>query len=400
MRPVHAVILVCLLLFLPGYSSAQRGSLLHEGVERTYLLHLPPAYDGRSPYPLVIAMHGGFGSAENLQRMSRLSEAADTLNFVVVYPEGVAAAFGIRTWNAGGCCGPAVRNNVDDVGFIAALIDTLKASLNLDLRRVYATGMSNGGMMAYRLACELSDRIAAIAPVAATLAAERCEPARPVPIIHFHSFLDENVPYQGGVGSGVSGFYNPPLDSVFAVWAELNACEVGPDTLRNDADLLWLQWSACQDSAELQLYLTHDGGHSWPGGRKVARPGADPPSQVIDANALMWDFFQAHTLGLPTSVGRRAQPEAFELQQNFPNPFNPTTVIRFRLAETASVNLAVYDLKGRVVTILLEGLLPAGSHAVTWDGRTGRGEAVAAGVYFYRLQAGVRSLTRKLVLLR
>jgi len=168
-----------LLLLITSQLSAQFDGFPWDGIDRTYLVHLPTAYDEAGNFPLVIAMHGGFGNAHNLQNQSQLSVTADDENFIVVYPEGVqGGVFDIRTWNAGRCCGFASTSDVDDVGFINALIDTLLANYSIDMNRVYATGMSNGGFMSYRLACEISDRIAAIAPVAASMSADVCDPIR------------------------------------------------------------------------------------------------------------------------------------------------------------------------------------------------------------------------------
>jgi polyhydroxybutyrate depolymerase len=385
----------------PLFSQTQ--TLHHDGRDRTYLVHLPAGYNPNSSNSLIIAMHGGFGSALNLQRTSELSEKSDEAGFIVVYPEGVASLLGIRTWNAGGCCGFAVDNEIDDVGFISSLIDTLSADFNIDPARIYATGLSNGGMMAYRLACELPDRIAAIAPVAATMAADLCEPSSSIPIIHFHSFLDENVPLHGGSGTGVSSFDHPSLDSVFAVWSRLNGCETEKDTVQNDDALVLVKWQGCSENAELQLYITRDGGHSWPGGKRALNQTADPTSEVIIANDLMWEFFQVHPLPLPSRVQSddvEGLPRTFVLQQNYPNPFNPSTRIDFTISASERVRLHVYDLLGNTVKRLVDRNLPAGTHSIFWNGTDEKAAHVSAGVYFYRLTVGQAFQTRKLLLIR
>jgi len=174
---------------------SQFQSLTWDRTDRTYLVHLPAGYDGTVELPLVIAMHGGTGNAVNIENQSQLSVKANQENFIVVYPEGVSRPVtNIRTWNAGWCCGFASSSEADDVGFINALLDTLIKNYSVDNNRIYATGMSNGGFMSYRLACELSYRIAAIAPVAATMSMTSCNPDRPVPVMDIHSFLDEAVP--------------------------------------------------------------------------------------------------------------------------------------------------------------------------------------------------------------
>ena len=174
---LNLFISVTIAFFTYSISFAQYDSIHFDGYNRTYLLHLPSGYSGMDSIPLVIAMHGGFGSADNLQNQSQLSIKADAENFIVVYPEGVkGGVLNIRTWNAGWCCGFASLLKINDVGFIDALLDTLINQYSIDTNRIYATGMSNGGFMSYRLACELSDRIAAIAPVASSMSLTSCVP--------------------------------------------------------------------------------------------------------------------------------------------------------------------------------------------------------------------------------
>lgn len=273
-----------------------QGSITVDGRERKYLLNLPPDYYEGSEFSLVIAMHGGGGSAEQFESTCLLTDKANTAGFIVVYPDGVESTgpLGIRTWNAGACCGYAKNNGVDDVTFISSLIDKLLASYAIDSKKVYATGHSNGGMMSYRLGCELSEKIAAIAPNGSTMVVSQpCEPSRAVPVLHMHSVLDEHVPYNGGMGSGISNTYNPPLDSVFGVWASRNRCSA-PEITNHDGYQL-TQWTDCSDAVSIYYYLTDDGGHSWPGGLPGSANG-DPAAESINANDLLWDFFQSHQL--------------------------------------------------------------------------------------------------------
>ncbi len=281
-------------LFMGLSSFGQYDSIPFDGLNRTFLLRLPPSYDGSIEMPLVIAMHGGFGSADNLENQSLLTQKGEAENFIVVYPEGVASILNIRTWNAGGCCGFAANTNVDDVGFINALIDTLLADYAIDEQRIYATGMSNGGFMSYRLACELSDRIAAIAPVACSMLLEDCEPLRPVPVIHFHSLQDSSIPYLGGEGDGPSSHHNPPQDSVMNVWASKDGCTILNEVVADNDEYTFTRWRDCECLTEVHHYITSDGGHSWPGG--TATFLGDPVSEYINANDLMWNFFTNHSL--------------------------------------------------------------------------------------------------------
>lgn len=299
---MQKLILLISLFFVLNVSYAQYDSIPFGGYDRTFLVHLPTGYTGTTDLPLIIAMHGGFGNAYNMQNQSQLSVKADAENFIVVYPEGLeGGGLGISSWNAGWCCGWASNNNIDDVGFINALLDTLIVQYSIDTSRIYATGMSNGGFMAYRLACELSDRIAAIAPVAASMSMTTCTPQRPVPIISFHSYLDTNVPYDGGVGSGTSGHYNSPQDSILNAWSAMNACSTTNDTVINNSQFLHRKWSNCDCETEIEQYVTQDGGHSWPGGNQTVF--GDPVSNFINANDLMWPFFQQYSLDCdPLSV--------------------------------------------------------------------------------------------------
>lgn len=268
---------------------AQDYDTLYYNRDRFYLTHLPESYQEDTLYSLVIALHGGLGSGSQLEGQSLLSEKADEAGFIVVYPDGFKSILGIRTWNGGACCGGAVNNDIDDVGFINKLIDVLMEDYSIDSNRIYATGISNGGFMSYRLACELSDRIAGIAPVAATMNTI-CEPENPVGVIHFQSELDESIPYQGGVGDGLSDHYNPPYDSVMNAWASHNNC-LQIDTVQDDSNYLQVKWSDCDCDQEQNYYLTTDGGHSWHGGASTF--GGDASSS-LSANDLMWNFFLTH----------------------------------------------------------------------------------------------------------
>lgn len=270
-----------------------------DGRARTFLINLPPDYYESSGYPLVIALHGGGGSGSQFETSSGLTTKANASKFIVVYPDGVEnpGALKYRTWNAGGCCAYAAEANVDDVKFLGQLVDRLIARYKINPKKVYATGHSNGGMMSYRLACELSGKFAAIAPNGCTMVVNQsCMPARAVPILHMHSAQDHHVPYQGGIGtSGPSDHYNPPLDSVFAVWSARNSCGVTSQVIVNDSKYRFTKWSSCAAGSEIQYYLTTDGGHAWPGGLPGSVAG-DTPSVYISANDLLWEFFQRFSL--------------------------------------------------------------------------------------------------------
>ena len=248
---------------------------------------MPPSYSEGNETALIIALHGGVGSAKNIEEQSGLAEFSDEKGFILCSPNGIN-----RTWNAGWCCGKAVEKEIDDVGFIKKLIQEIKADYNIDDQRVFVTGMSNGAMMSYRLACELSSEIAAIAPVAGGMVYRHCDPTNPVSIIHFHSYEDSNIPYLGGVGDGISDHYNAPLDSIFDFWSLELECLVFTEVDFN-AEIDIHMATGCVDSNEVVYYYTTDGGHSWPSGRAPTRKG-DAPSEAVNANELMWEFFMKH----------------------------------------------------------------------------------------------------------
>ncbi len=334
-------------LFIPTLSFGQYDSIQFGGYNRTYLLHLPAGYSGTDSLPLVIAMHGGFGSSYNIQNQSQLSIKADAENFIVVYPEGVKGGFlNASSWNAGWCCGFASSSNIDDLGFIGALLDTLIKRYTIDTNRIYATGMSNGGFMSYRLACELSGRIAAIAPVAASMSMNTCDPVRPVPIISFHSYLDTHVPYSGGIGEGPSNHYNPPQDSVLNAWANKNACAVSNDTIINNAQYTFIKWSICECGSEILQFITHDGGHSWPGG--VQTPTGDPTSDYINATDSMWVFFQQHPLRCDTLTAINEPGFNSDQVPFFPNPTRGK--LQIPLEKTfQKIDISVFTLTGQKI---------------------------------------------------
>ncbi len=280
-------------------------SITVDGRTRTFLVNLPPNYYLTSGFSLVIAMHGGGGDAYQFERTSLLTDKANAAKFIVVYPEGVKSnkLLHARTWNAGECCDYAVDHNINDVKFIGILIDTLLADYKINRRKVYATGHSNGGMMSYRLASEIPEKIAAIAANGCTMVTTQpCNPSRPVPVLHMHSVLDKNVPYTGGVGTGPgAGVDYHSVDSTLTVWAQVDACNTTPEVVRDDTAYKFTRWYDCANNVAVEYYLTQDGGHAWPGGLKGSAMG-DKPSKVINANNLLWNFFKRFQLPAGTAV--------------------------------------------------------------------------------------------------
>lgn len=301
MFPAIVVALTMTFTSAPIISGDTTRKLAVGNLERSYLVHIPPGYDGTKPMPLVLAFHGGGSNPAQMVHFSGLSEKADRAGFIVVYPAGTGRVPEALTWNAGNCCGYAQRQNIDDLGFVAALLDDLARVANVDSKRVYATGMSNGALMSYMVADKLASRIAAIAPVAGPMGTEKCQPAQPVPVIHFHGTEDAFAPYAGGVGRSSitrTNFYS--VDHTIAAWVAANGCdakpneETLPDVATDGMHVTRKIYSKGRDGAEVVLYTIHSGGHTWPGRQpKLKWLGAS--TQDISANDLMWEFFQRHS---------------------------------------------------------------------------------------------------------
>jgi len=286
---------------LTGAASVKPGdyeeTLAAGGKTRNYLLHVPPSYNAGEKMPLVIILHGGGGSAKSMAGVTGMNAKADEAGFIAVYPNGTGPLGDERllTWNAGNCCGYALENNVDDVGFIRQLIAELEKNLAVDTTRIYAAGMSNGGMMNYRLACELADKIAAIAPVAGAMGMSDCIPASPVSVIIFHGTADEHVLYEGGAPLKTIDTHpriDKPVSYAVDFWVGLNGCsrEVKKETGGN---IIKETYSGGKNGNEVILYTIVGGKHAWPGG-KPGWLGGDAPTQEISATDLMWDFFASH----------------------------------------------------------------------------------------------------------
>lgn len=272
--------------------------LTHQGRARRYLVHEPAGADPGAPLPLVLAFHGGLGCAEVQRRQSGLDAVADRAGFRVVYPDGTGPR-GRLTWNAGRCCGYAVREGVDDVGFVDRLLDALAKQVAVEPRRVYACGMSNGAMLCYRLACELSERIAAIGAVAGSMSVDGPAPARAVPVIHFHGLEDENVRFAGGVGRNqLQPLPHRPVLETIAWWVDRNRCRSEPEVVE-ESDCIVERYEPARpgNGAPVVLYKLPGGGHTWPGGLDVTRHLATGRLvNSVPASALVWEFFRRFEL--------------------------------------------------------------------------------------------------------
>lgn len=262
----------------PGNSNRK---LTVGGIEREYNLHVPASYDPATPIPLVLNFHGYTSNMEQQEFFSMMSPKADSAGFIVAYPNGLKNPNGNQSWNAGACCAYDDLER-DDVGFVNAMLDDLEGAGCIDQKRVYATGMSNGGYMSHLLGCKLADRIAAIAPVAGVLGipAAECQPARPIPVIHFHGTEDTLVLYDS-------------VPDTFAGWAERNGCTDTPKQTLLNGTAHCEAYEACDAGVSVTLCTLEGEGHCWPG-QTICPFGAATTDLIADD--AMWDLFEKTTL--------------------------------------------------------------------------------------------------------
>jgi len=253
-------------------TGTQRHFVSVGGESRSYLLYRPAGLVG--PAPLVVMLHGGFGSGEQAQRAYGWDRAADIGHFVVAYPDGRN-----RAWNTGGgCCGEPARTGVDDVAFVTAMVADIESRVRVDPRRRYVTGISNGGMLAYTLACR-TDLFAAIGPDAATRIGP-CDSPSPLSVIHLHGTADERIRFDGEPGTGVAAVDGPPVPDVIADWRAVNGC--APASSTTDAAVT-TDTATCPAGREVRLVTIDGGGHEWAGA-----------SDALNATDVIWEFFSAH----------------------------------------------------------------------------------------------------------
>lgn len=285
-----------------------------DGIERTYRRYVPSSHDGTTPHALLLGFHGLTGGPEQMAALGGFEPVAETEGFVVVSPQGTTPdTLGVSFWNTE-VNPPSERDptlNVDDVAFVIALLDELEADLCLDTTRIFSTGMSNGGMFSARLACDLADRIAAIATVTGILHPDDCAPTRAVPVLHIHGTGDPIVPFDGGESSiaGMLDVATEPTDNVIADfsltiprqvadWAAAAGCATVPTVASVTDEVELREFPDCPQGTEVDFYVVEGGGHTWPGSTMFV--GLDsavgPTTFDIDATALIVEWFERHAL--------------------------------------------------------------------------------------------------------
>jgi polyhydroxybutyrate depolymerase len=367
------LLLSALLLNLPGRLHAQTtvtGSIRHGGTVRDYRLYIPAIYTRTTePVPLLFNLHGYTSNNSQQEAYGDFRTIADTANFLVVHPNGTLDVFGIRHWNTFGPRG----SGVDDVAFISALIDSLALRYRIDPDRIYSTGMSNGGFMSYELACQLSNRIAAVGSVTGSMIASRlntCAPGRPVPVIEIHGTADNTVPYDGGTGLN---FVSIP--TLLAHWVQVNGCNptpavtAVPNTNTTDGSTAERQvWSGGRNGSVVEHYRIIGGGHTWPG--STFNTGVT--NRDINASREVWRFlrpFRLRRLTLTTPASSPAPALAL-----YPNPSGDLLTIRGGTA-LRQASVEVFSIQGQRLTVPVQALtdgslqlsivsLPAGTYFV------------------------------------
>ncbi len=271
-----------------------------DDVRRPYLVHVPPDYDPATPTPVVLVLHGAGTNDAITVRITGMNKKADEAGFIAVYPNGTGRG-PFLTWNAGARRGRLAEKLPDDVKYIASVLDDVESVINVDKKRVFATGMSNGGMMCYRLAAELSDRIAAIAPVAGTMAIDDPQPIRPVPVMHFHGMADLIVPPDGPLRSSPGFVKFKSVNETIETWCQINGCQkdpvitAEPDRAEDGTSVTRRYYGPGKNGAEVVLFEIEGGGHTWPG-RPAPLRLIGLSTRDISANDLIWEFFQKHPL--------------------------------------------------------------------------------------------------------
>lgn len=271
-----------------------------DGLARMYMVHVPKNSTDKTKLPLVLALHGGGGNIaiQADDEKYGLITKSDNAGFLLVFANGFSRNKSgmLATWNAGECCGEARDKKIDDVKFISEVLKDVSKRFNVDSKRIYAVGMSNGAMMSYRLACELSDQFSAIAAIAGTDNTLECNPSKGVSILHIHAKNDTHVLFNGGAGkdafkdkSKVTEFTS--VESTIQKWVKLNQCRLEPKKIDLGPGAYCNLYESCRDGSQVKLCVTDDGGHSWPGGKKFRIFGGERPSTKLSANDEFWKFF-------------------------------------------------------------------------------------------------------------
>ena len=286
---IYQIIVLTFSIFLSSASCAQTAAIptatavpssserkvTIDDLERSYLLYIPPGLDSQQPVPVVFAFHGYGEKARGMQRDSGLNDVADLANYLVVYPKGV-----FNSWNIGDeLPGYAVEHKIDESAYVREMLSDLSTIVNIDPKQIYAVGFSQGGQLAYRLACDMSDTLAAIASVSGGMEYNACQPSQAVSILHVHGLVDSTAPVSGG------GIYQPsPVENGIDAWVQFDDC-MGSAQVETQNEGIRLithtAYASCQANTAVELYIIENGTHDW-------------PSYFMPISEIIWDFFATH----------------------------------------------------------------------------------------------------------
>ncbi len=349
-------------------------SIEHNGLNRSYRLFIPSSYvEGSTSMPLVFNFHGLTSQAVEQEFYTNMKPIAEAEGFILCHPEGID-----NSWNVG-----FGGSSVDDVGFVNAMIDEFHTTYDINLRRVYSTGMSNGGYMSYLLACDLTDRIAAIASVTGSmvpLSASNCNPTRPIPVMQIHGTADPTVPYLGSN-------FALAQESLVDWWVQHNACDAAPgvidipDTNTDDGCTAELfEYSGCNEGTAVQFYKVTGGGHTWPG----AGLSIGVTNQDFTASQVIWDFFNQYEL--PVELVK-VDVLNNDIEMNVaPNPFKDELNIIVEGQKIESIQ--IFDLLGKEI------LNVQGSQETVMSLSTNK---IETGAYILKVKIEGGILTQKMI---
>lgn len=366
-----------------------KGSIEVDNETRKFRLYLPTDYSVENPMPIVFNLHGLTSDPNQQQLYTRMNEVAEENGFIVCYPKGKN-----RAWNVNF---PFPSSKEDDVKFISTLIDSLSQDYAIDLNRVYACGFSNGGYMSYKLACELSDKIVAVAAVSGTFVPKQeldCQPNRAVPILHIHGTADPIVRYKGSPVA-ISA------EKTVEFWRTQNGCSEDPEITAIDNKVKFdfsratrYDFADCSENAAVSFIRVKNGGHTWPGAKIIT----GVTNKDFNASAVIWDFFEQFTLeetqfalnkpSLPAKVV--VSPTQLKLS---PNPTFGNILLEMQLEKAMPLARSLYTMQGQQLlkTEIIEA--PKGNLQWAYDL-----SSLPGGMYLLRVQVGTTSFSKKVIL--
>lgn len=339
---IRSYVLLFVIFFSTLVSNAQtNGSIVHNGITRNYIVYVPSAYQPGDSWPLVFVLHGFTQTASAIMGVSGFNAVADTGEFIVAYPNGVGNAWNTNSGLTGG-------STADDIGFIAALTDTLYVLYNIDTNQVYSCGFSAGGYMSHRLACESPRCYAAVASVAGTMsvnAFNACAPSRDISVMQIHGTSDAIVSYNGSAQGGKS------VADVIGLWLGNNGCATSPQTqllpdvnTQDNSTVEKSVYAPCSNGTEVNLYKVIGGGHQWPGTTSTFG-GLGAINRDISASAEIWNFFRRFSCPIPSSVSEvDGRATDFVLERD---GHHGTITVRHHGG--IKFEISMYDLSGKLI---------------------------------------------------